>query len=641
VPPASTEDLSGDKLLADLPRDSSGRPTAGGIPLLRCIGRGGMGSVYAAVHPRLQLDVAVKILPFHLVQRDPSIVSRFLFEARIAASLANDHLVRVLDVNHEGSTHFLVMEFVEGESAGAIAKRRGPLPEKDALEIVTAATRGLAAAHERGIVHRDVKPDNILVPRGSLSKAKLADLGLAKPEGARGTTIGTMPDVAMGTPGYMAPEQAEDARAASPASDVFAMGATLHALLAGRPPFHGASLVAVLRDTIEKPHEPLPDGASPGLRALVDRCLAKKPADRFADAKALLAALLKLRAAPPPAPRASRPELAVYALGALALIAVAITAIVVFWPSPPADDSAFREYFRAADAARTIARAKNDAAARTAVAEAADKAAAAATNPSDAARARALAAEARTSAARKAPPPPPARIELAFRPRVGDTLVTRTESVSVVHVGRMTTHRSEIGTATTTFLLVNNGRLTKKRLDFGEVYVDTRGENERPRRQANPLSGRKITATLQGGKVTLEGADDLEERVTRGIRMDEDFTFWLPRNPVAIGDSWDVDINMFRAGLLARFGSNDIPEGRVLLTLREVRDLDGRSCAFIATKVDLKNKSVEMHIAGELVAWIERGYVLRNSAKGTVKVDLPGDAELDGELTITEQTSLP
>jgi formylglycine-generating enzyme required for sulfatase activity len=203
--------------------------------------------------------------------------------------------VRVLDVNVEGETHYLVMQFVRGESAGAFVRRtkeagqRG-LPESEALKIVRAATKGLAAAHERGIIHRDVKPDNILIPGNNCDKAKLADLGLAKPEGGGGS-VGTMSMVAMGTPGYMAPEQAEDAKTAGPPADVFAMGATLYALMMGRAPFAGASIAVILRDTAMKEPEPLPDDVSQKTRDIVARCLSKNPAQRFANGAELLSAL--------------------------------------------------------------------------------------------------------------------------------------------------------------------------------------------------------------------------------------------------------------------------------------------------------------------------------------------------------------
>jgi parallel beta-helix repeat protein len=295
TPRRPKEDLSGDRLVASLKKDAEGRPVLGGIPLICRLGKGGMGAVYYGIHPRLQVEVAVKILPHHLMDDDPRIAERFVTEARMAAALASDHIVRVLDVDVDQGTHYIEMEFVDGESAGSIMRRVGALRPDQALDIVIAATRGLAAAHERGIIHRDIKPDNILIPRGKLgelelTRAKLADLGLAKPDNSA-QSLGTAPHVAMGTPGFMAPEQVDDARSAGHPADVFSMGATLYALLAGKAPFYGTSLGTILRDTAMKEPDPLPETISPVIRQLVARCLDKKPGRRFVEGRDLLHAL--------------------------------------------------------------------------------------------------------------------------------------------------------------------------------------------------------------------------------------------------------------------------------------------------------------------------------------------------------------
>ncbi|MGD0090549.1 MAG: bifunctional serine/threonine-protein kinase/formylglycine-generating enzyme family protein [Planctomycetota bacterium] len=327
------QDLSRDALIANAPRVAwQGKqvPALGGIPLVAKLGQGAMGAVYYGVHPRLEVEVAVKVLPFHLAAQHPELIQRFFREAKNAAKIKSPHLVTVLDVDEEQSIHFLVMEYVAGKSAReclAEVKETGRpgLEEGEALSICAAAAAGLAAAHGKGIIHRDIKPDNILVPfceppvarageaqRAGLNfaAAKLTDLGIARNE-EHGHSL-TLAHVSLGTPGYMAPEQAEDAKEAAKPADVFAMGATLYALLAGAAPFQGSTLLKVLRRTAEQPHTPIwevrPE-VSLATAQLLDRCLAKKPGERYADGTALREALASCQAkllasgapaAPPP-----------------------------------------------------------------------------------------------------------------------------------------------------------------------------------------------------------------------------------------------------------------------------------------------------------------------------------------------------
>ena len=294
APDDNAEDLKDDKLLWHLPRSGFGRPMLGGIPLLRRLGKGAMGAVYFARHPRLDVDVAIKILPYLLVEEEPLLLERFLSEGRVAASLQSDHIVRVLDVNRDGETHYIVMEYVDGESAKAYLRRVGTpgVPERDALDIVTAATRGLAAAHAKRIVHRDVKPDNILIPKGELKKAKLADLGLAKPQWG-GESVGTKSQALLGTPGFMSPEQIVESRTADAAADVFGMGATLHMLLTGKPPYSGETLMRIVAATLQKEPDPLPSTVNSSIASIVSRCLARDPKKRYTDGAELLAVLEK------------------------------------------------------------------------------------------------------------------------------------------------------------------------------------------------------------------------------------------------------------------------------------------------------------------------------------------------------------
>jgi serine/threonine protein kinase len=304
------QDLKSEAALLAVPRmelDGKAYPALSGIPLLAKLGQGGMGSVYYGVHPRLRKEVAVKILPLHMAGK-PDLVQRFFREAQTAAQIQSPHLVGVLDVNEESGHFFLVMEFVSGLSAGGYLRQvkeqgRAGLSEHEVLMIALAAAEGLAAAHAAHIIHRDIKPDNILIPRRKSGRegdpghldfqaAKLADLGLARADEMGQSLTGD--SSALGTPGYMAPEQAMDAKNALAPADVFSVGATMYSLLSGRAPFTGNTAVQVIFATVKEPHTPfaqLCPHVRPQTAALIERCLAKNPAERFADGAALRDAL--------------------------------------------------------------------------------------------------------------------------------------------------------------------------------------------------------------------------------------------------------------------------------------------------------------------------------------------------------------
>jgi serine/threonine protein kinase len=301
------QDLLTENLLLGAPRTTfEGKqcPALGGIPLLRKLGQGGMGAVYYGVHPRLNIEVAVKVLPYHLVEKDPLLVERFFREAQISAQVRSPHLVNVMDVNEESGVFFLVMEYVNGMSgkdrlAQAVRSGEQGLSEREALLIAIAASTGLDDAHARGIIHRDIKPENIMIPNASktstdldVTAAKLMDLGLARADsGTIGNAALTATKQAMGTPGYMAPEQIMDARTAGPRSDVFSMGATIYAMLAGAAPFKRKNSMQTLMATMNAPHTPLTEarpGVSEATSHVVDVCLAKDQADRYPDGHTLL-----------------------------------------------------------------------------------------------------------------------------------------------------------------------------------------------------------------------------------------------------------------------------------------------------------------------------------------------------------------
>ena len=304
------EDLSADPLLKAAARmhwDGGEVPSVGGLALLRRLGRGGMGVVYFGFHPGLGVPRAVKFLPAADAQRDARAVRRFLREARLAASIQHPHLVQTLDVSQDEATglHYLVMEYVDGVPASAFlappSGTVGPLQETEALDLLLAVTEGMAAAHRLGIVHRDLKPPNLLVPAGAgggfrFAESRVSDLGLARSEEVEGELTDSR--MGMGTAGYMAPEQWIDVKHAKKPADVFGLGATLYALLAGRSPFARASRYESQVATMRGEYVPIGDavpGVSRGTQALIATCLQVKESERFPDAPALLEALHRVR----------------------------------------------------------------------------------------------------------------------------------------------------------------------------------------------------------------------------------------------------------------------------------------------------------------------------------------------------------
>jgi hypothetical protein len=253
---------------------------------------GGMGMVFQAEHRLMRRPVALKVIHPHLLNR-PAAVERFHREVRAAASLAHPNIVTALDAEQAGGVHFLVMEYVEGETLDRIVDRRGPLPVGEACAYLRQAALGLQHAHERGMVHRDLKPSNLIVtPAGQV---KILDFGLAQlaQEGLAGSGL-TPEGAVVGTPGYLAPEQARDPGAADIRADLYSLGCTLYHLLAGRPPFLGGGPLQQLlahQDRAPRPLSAFRGDLPDALVRIVDRLLAKDPADRFPSPAQLAEAL--------------------------------------------------------------------------------------------------------------------------------------------------------------------------------------------------------------------------------------------------------------------------------------------------------------------------------------------------------------
>lgn len=251
------------------------------------IGEGGMARVYRGRDLRLNRRVAIKVLHAQYAG-DASFLNRFQHEAQAAANLRHPNIVDVYDVGQDGDIHYIVMEFVEGEDLKNIIMMRGPLPVDEAVDIAEQVTNGLQAAHAIGLIHRDIKPQNIIVEPSGL--VKITDFGIAK---SRLSTAATETGVIFGTADYISPEQARGLPA-TPASDIYSLGITLYEMLTGRLPFTGENSIAVAMQHVSA--EPPPPRMynpriPPQLEALVLRTLSKDPAQRPASARELGALL--------------------------------------------------------------------------------------------------------------------------------------------------------------------------------------------------------------------------------------------------------------------------------------------------------------------------------------------------------------
>ncbi|HIQ22695.1 MAG TPA: DUF1080 domain-containing protein [Planctomycetes bacterium] len=266
------------------------------------IGRGGMGQVFKARHRTMERVVALKVLPSQAVS-SPQAVKRFQREVRAAARLIHPNIVTAFDAGEHEGVHYLVMEYVEGQDLGRLVAERGPLGVEEALDYVIQAARGLEYAHRQGVVHRDIKPGNLLVDRRG--RVMVLDMGLARlgvGEGPSEESALTGTGQLMGTCDYMAPEQAEDTHHVDARADIYSLGCTLYRLLTGRSPYQGKTLVQVLVAHREAPipslREVRPD-VPERLQSVFRKMLAKDPEQRYQSMGELIEALESCRAGRP------------------------------------------------------------------------------------------------------------------------------------------------------------------------------------------------------------------------------------------------------------------------------------------------------------------------------------------------------
>ena len=271
--------------------------------VVRQIGKGGMGVVYLAEHSLLGRPAAIKVLLKEYSENEV-IVKRFFTEAKVVTAIADPGIVQVFDFGHDvDGSAFIVMELLEGESLQTRLKRSGRLEVYEAIRLMAQIASSLGAAHAKGVIHRDLKPDNIFIVGDPAvsggERTKILDFGIAKLADPEQGTMKTSTGVVMGTPVYMSPEQCRGASTLDHRSDIYALGCMLFTLVCGRPPFHAAGsgdlIVAHIRDLPPRPSSLIP-GLIPELEAVILRCLQKHPDARFQTTSELARALRQIEA---------------------------------------------------------------------------------------------------------------------------------------------------------------------------------------------------------------------------------------------------------------------------------------------------------------------------------------------------------
>jgi serine/threonine protein kinase len=276
--------------------------------VLEHLGTGGMGTVFLCEHRHMRRRVAVKLLPPD--PNDPTHVERYWREAQAIAMLDHPNIVRAFDLDREGGLHFLVMEYIDGASLQYLVDARGPLAIHRAVNYIAQSALGLQHAADAGLVHRDVKPSNLMLDWSGT--VKLLDLGLARfSRKADSKAPGSDNKIVLGTADYLAPEQARSS-AVDARADVYALGAVAYFLLTGKPPFDGGTVAQKLirhQTEVPKPADSVRAEIPPGVAGVVSRMLAKDPAERPQTPARVIAELKPwVTDVPPPTPEEMPPS---------------------------------------------------------------------------------------------------------------------------------------------------------------------------------------------------------------------------------------------------------------------------------------------------------------------------------------------
>ena len=313
-PPPAGRDGAAGRAVAGGAGDRGGGAQVPGYEVLGELGRGGMGVVYLAKNVLMDRREVLKVVNKALLDR-PGVMERFLREIRSAAMLNHNNVVKAYSAVQVGESIVFAMEYVDGEDLNKVVQRQGPLPIPHACHYVSQAALGLQHAHEHQMVHRDIKPHNLILSRQAKKHVvKVLDFGLAKAkrEGEAATDL-TGEGAMMGTPAYMAPEQARDAASADIRADIYSLGCTLYFLLTGAPPFTGRSLFEILQAHVSTEATPLNQvraEAPAELAAVVAKMMAKDPARRYQkpiEAAQALAPFIKPQASSAKYPAAGAP----------------------------------------------------------------------------------------------------------------------------------------------------------------------------------------------------------------------------------------------------------------------------------------------------------------------------------------------